>query len=175
LAGGTLHPIAFDDILAARVREVLTGRARLTERKMFGGVAFLLDGHMCCGLAGDDLMLRVGPERYEEALSRPHARPMDFTGRPFTGYVYVAPAGLRTTRALRAWVDARRPTSCPCPPIGRASARSRVTPRDDGEPSITAADLRPGSMSTIRVGDEAVGPRNCCGFDRRHATSARLR
>lgn len=97
--------MAFDEILAARVREALTGRARLTERKMFGGIAFMLDGHMCCGLVGAELMVRVGPEGYEDALSRPNARPMDFTGRPFTGYVYVAPTGLRTTRALQAWVD----------------------------------------------------------------------
>jgi TfoX/Sxy family transcriptional regulator of competence genes len=96
--------MAFDEILPARVREALTGRGRLTERKMFGGVAFMLNGYMCCGLVGEDLMLRVGPEGYRAALARPHARPMDFTGRPFTGYVYVAPDGLRTTRALHAWV-----------------------------------------------------------------------
>jgi TfoX/Sxy family transcriptional regulator of competence genes len=97
--------MAFDEILAARLRDALTGRARLTERKMFGGIAFMLDGHMCGGLVGEDLMVRVGPEGYPAALRRPHARPMDFTGRPFTGYVYVAPAELRTTRALRAWVE----------------------------------------------------------------------
>jgi hypothetical protein len=97
--------MAYDEILAARVRDALTGRARLTEREMFGGIAFMLDGHMCCGLVGAELMVRVGPEGYEEELSRPHVRPRDFTGRPFTGYVHVAPAGLRTTRALQAWVE----------------------------------------------------------------------
>lgn len=59
---------------------------------------------MFCGIANDDLMVRVGPERYEESLRKPHVRPMDFTGRPMKGYVYVGPAGRRTDAALRAWV-----------------------------------------------------------------------
>ena len=118
--------MAFDEILAARVRDALTGRARLTERKMFGGIAFMLNGHMSCGLVGDDLMVRVGPEGYEDALCRPHARPMDFTGRPFTGYVYVAPAGLRTTRALRAWVERAADYVLALPPH---RPRKRAKPR----------------------------------------------
>jgi TfoX/Sxy family transcriptional regulator of competence genes len=97
--------MAFDEILAARVREALTGRGRLTERKMFGGVCFMLEGHMCCGLSGPELMVRVGPEGYATAMARPHARAMDFTGRPLTGFVYVAAEGLRTSRMLDWWIE----------------------------------------------------------------------
>ncbi len=69
-----------------------------------GGVAFLQRGHMCVGIVGEELTVRVGPEAYEEALSLPHARRMDFTGRPLTGFVYVAPAGFAAQRDLAAWI-----------------------------------------------------------------------
>ena len=71
---------------------------------MFGGLAFMLSGNMLCGIAGDSLMARVGPRRYEEALARPHAREMDFTGRPLRGFVYVAPEGFESDADLAAWV-----------------------------------------------------------------------
>jgi hypothetical protein len=71
---------------------------------MFGGLCFMVAGAMCCGLTKSDLMVRVGPERYEEAVAQPHARPMDFTGRPLKGMVYVAPEGLRTRGSLERWV-----------------------------------------------------------------------
>jgi hypothetical protein len=96
--------VAYDDQLADRVRAALGEQPHLTERKMFGGLAFMLGGHMCCGIVGDDLMVRVGPDAYQQALSKPHARPMDFTGRPLKGMVYVAPAGLRTAKSLGGWV-----------------------------------------------------------------------
>ncbi len=83
---------------------VLTGRCAFAERRMFGGLAFMIDGHMGCGVVGDALMLRVGPDGYQDALARPHARPMDFTGRPLTGMVYVDPAGFRTEKALVSWI-----------------------------------------------------------------------
>lgn len=97
--------MAFDEALADRIRKVLGPRLELSEKKMFGGLAFLADGKMFCGLAKGELMLRVGPERYEEALAEPHARPMDFTGRPLKGYVYIAPAGIKTEKQLRRWVE----------------------------------------------------------------------
>ncbi len=97
--------MAYDEPLAERIRRALCPRAGITERKMFGGLAFLLGGKMFCGIVKDDLMVRVGPERYEEALGRPHVRPMDFTGRPMNGYVFVAPAGCSTEKAVRAWVE----------------------------------------------------------------------
>jgi TfoX/Sxy family transcriptional regulator of competence genes len=97
--------VAYDEALAARIRQALRPRVAFTEKEMFGGLAFLLDGKMFCGIVKDDLMVRVGPERYAEALAKPHARPMDFTGRPMKGYVFVAAAGCRTGRAVAAWVD----------------------------------------------------------------------
>jgi TfoX/Sxy family transcriptional regulator of competence genes len=95
--------VAYDEILADRVRDVLAGEPGLSERKMFGGLAFMLDGHMCCGLVGDRLMLRLGADEAARALRRPHVEPMDFTGRPMTGMVYIAADGVRG-RALRPWV-----------------------------------------------------------------------
>jgi TfoX/Sxy family transcriptional regulator of competence genes len=96
--------MAYSERLAERVRSALATHKRVTEKKMFGGLAFLVGGRMCCGIVGDTLMVRVGPERYAAALSRPHARPMDFTGRPLTGFVYVAPAGIRSRQALAKWI-----------------------------------------------------------------------
>ena len=95
----------YDERLATRVRAILARRRRITEKKMFGGLSFLAAGNMACGIVGDELMVRVGPARYADALARRHVREMDFTGRPLTGYVYVAPAGLRTRAALATWVD----------------------------------------------------------------------
>lgn len=99
--------MAYDERLADRVRGVLLTDAGLTERRMFGGLAFMLDGHMCCGIVGDELMLRLGVDGADAALQRPHVRPMDFTGKPMTGMVYVAPEGLGGA-ALRRWVERAR-------------------------------------------------------------------
>lgn len=89
------------------MRTVLADEAHLIERKMFGGLAFMVDGHMCCGIVGDRLMLRLGAERADAALDRPHVLPMDFTGRPLTGMVYVELGGLRGA-ALACWVGEAR-------------------------------------------------------------------
>ncbi len=97
--------MAYDEGLAQRVREALTERRDLTEKKMFGGLCFLLGGNMCCGIVGDELMLRVGPEAYEEVLGRDHAREMDFTGRALRGMVYVGVDGIRTDDALESWLE----------------------------------------------------------------------
>ena len=97
--------MAYDEQLAERVRAVLAGQSGLTERKMFGGLAFMLAGNMCVGVAQDQLMVRLGRDLYEEALTRPYAAPMDFTGRPMKGFVYVTPGGISTPAALGEWVD----------------------------------------------------------------------
>ena len=97
--------MAYDEELAARVREALAASEAVTEKQMFGGIAFMLGGNMCCGVVKNDLMVRLGDERGKQALTRPHARPMDFTGRPMKGFIYVGPDGLRTGEALRAWVE----------------------------------------------------------------------
>jgi TfoX/Sxy family transcriptional regulator of competence genes len=96
--------MAYDAKLADRIRHALAGETHVVQKRMFGGLAFLLNGHMCCGVVGSELMLRVGPDAFAAALGRPHARPMDFTGRPLTGFVYVEPAGLRSAQALARWV-----------------------------------------------------------------------
>jgi TfoX/Sxy family transcriptional regulator of competence genes len=97
--------MAFDEQLADRIRAVTRARSDIEERKMFGGLAFLVRGHMCCGIVGSDLMVRVGPDGFEDALAEAHVRPMDFTGRPSKGMVYVAPPGIRTASALRKWIE----------------------------------------------------------------------
>lgn len=96
--------MAFDEAVAGRVREALAGAPDVVEKKMFGGIAFMVRGNMCCGVIGDRLMLRVGPAGYEAALSRPHARPMDFTGRPMKGMVYVEPGGFASVGDLKKWI-----------------------------------------------------------------------
>ena len=97
--------MAYDERLAERIRISLSGRKGMTERHMFGGIAFLLRGNMCCGVIQDLLMLRLGPEGAERALARPHAREMEFTGRPMKGMVYILPEGVRTERQLQGWVE----------------------------------------------------------------------
>jgi len=96
--------MAYDEGLAERVREVIATRGALSERKMFGGIAWMLHGNMAVGIVGDDLMVRVGPDAHEAALEEPHARTMDFSGRPMKGYVYVAPSGVAADNDLAAWV-----------------------------------------------------------------------
>lgn len=96
--------MAYDERLAQRIREVLATRSDVVEKKMFGGLAFMLRGNMCCGVTRDDMMVRVGPEAYEEALALPHAREMDFTGKPLKGFVYVGQEGFESDDDLLAWV-----------------------------------------------------------------------
>ncbi len=96
--------MAYDERLADRIRRAVGPRDDVSEKKMFGGVAFLLDGKMFCGIVGSDLMVRVGRERYEAALRKAHTRPMDFTGRPLPGYVYVSGAGCRGA-SLANWIE----------------------------------------------------------------------
>ena len=98
-------PMAYDEATAARVRAILAkGGHEVVEKQMFGGVCFMVRGHMCCGFANQSLMLRVGKAAYPDALDRPHARPMTFTGRPLEGFVYVDPPGYKTDAALASWI-----------------------------------------------------------------------
>lgn len=96
--------MAYDEDLADRVRGVLPGDSAVDERKMFGGLAFLLHGHMFCGVVRDTLMLRLGTDGTARALTQAHVREMDFTGRPMKGMVFVDPPGLQGDR-LAHWVD----------------------------------------------------------------------
>jgi hypothetical protein len=96
--------MAYDEGLATRVRETIGGEPGLIEKKMFGGLAFMIDGNLALGIVGDDLMARVGPDAYQAALMRPHARQFDMTGRPMTGWVLVDAAGLEDDAAYEEWV-----------------------------------------------------------------------
>ena len=97
--------MAYDEGLAERVREMLSDAPDVTEKNMFGGLCILIAGNMCCGILEENLMARVGPGQYDECLSLPYAREMDFTGRPMKGMVYVAPEGIAEDTDLKAWID----------------------------------------------------------------------
>jgi TfoX/Sxy family transcriptional regulator of competence genes len=90
--------------LAERIETILKGKHGITQRKMFGGVCFMLHGNMVCGTVKGKLMARVGSEYQEKALKLKHVRPMDFTGKPLKGMIYVLPAGIRTKANLEKWV-----------------------------------------------------------------------
>jgi flagellar biosynthesis GTPase FlhF len=96
--------MAFDEGLGHRIREMLNGRRDTHEKHMFGGLAFMVRGHMAVGIVGDVLMVRVGVDDYDAALRAPHARAMDFTGRSLTGFVYVDPPGIEEDEDLRRWL-----------------------------------------------------------------------
>lgn len=96
--------MAYDEELAGRVRALLGCRKEVTERRMFGGLAFLVNGHMACGVQGDCLVLRLGPEGAAAALRRRYARPMDFTGKPLASMVYIEAEGCRRDVDLRSWL-----------------------------------------------------------------------
>lgn len=96
--------MAYDGTAAERVRKALKGQRGFSERKMFGGIAFLLNGNMCCGIMGRDLVLRLGNEEAVKALRETHTREMDFTGKPMRSMVFVGPAGYSTDRDLSGWV-----------------------------------------------------------------------
>ena len=98
--------MAYDTQLETRLRAVIPSAPDISDKAMFGGLAFLTDGKMFIGIVKDDLMVRVGPDAHVEALKAPHVRPMDFNGKPMKGYVYVAPAGTKTSKAIEPWVTA---------------------------------------------------------------------
>ena len=99
--------MAYNQSIADRVFEAVTELAPVdvVEKKMFGGVAYMVQGNMCVGVNGDLLMVRVGADNYESVLAQPHAQEMDFTGRPMRGFVAVPPAGIATRDALDAWIQ----------------------------------------------------------------------
>ena len=96
--------MAYDEALANRIRSALADDTTVSEKQMFGGVAFLHRGHMFAGVSGASLMARVGKDNYADSLARKHAREMDFTGKPMQGYVFVDGPGIRTENQLRFWL-----------------------------------------------------------------------
>ena len=108
--------MAYDEALAERIRQTLGGRDAVSERKMFGGIAFMVGGNMACGVIRQDLMVRVGPDAHDAAVAEPHVRPMDFGDRPMRGMVYVDPDGVRSDDELARWVDAGATFAASLPP-----------------------------------------------------------
>jgi TfoX/Sxy family transcriptional regulator of competence genes len=96
--------VAYDEDLADRIRGALEDTDDVSERKMFGGIAFMVAGNMACGVIGDELMLRIGEQAADAALDEPHTRPMDFTGRPMKNMIYVEAPGIAADADLAAWV-----------------------------------------------------------------------
>ena len=97
--------MAYDEGVAARIRQALSGKENLTEKKMFGGLAFLLNGNMLVGVMANRLLVRTGPKEHGNALKRPHAGPMTFTGKPMRGFVVVEPPGFANGQDLRGWIS----------------------------------------------------------------------
>lgn len=95
--------MGYNEALAEKVRDLLGENDGLTEKQMFGGLAFMLNGNMACGVVGEELMVRVGPENYDNALSERYTRPMDYTGRPLKGMVYVEEDAI--AQDLDGWVN----------------------------------------------------------------------
>ncbi|MBE8472277.1 TfoX/Sxy family protein [Streptomyces justiciae] len=108
--------MAYDEGLAERIRERLGTDPAVTEKRMFGGVAFLYDGNMAVGVTGDDLMVRVGPDATDTALARPGTRVFDMTGRPMRGWIVVDGAAVAEDDALGAWLDEGRNFAASLPP-----------------------------------------------------------
>lgn len=97
--------MAYDESVAARVRAVMKRRKSVGEQKLFGGVAFMLSGHMCCGVLNDELVVRLGNDGVLDALEEDHTRPFDFTGRVIKSMLYVEPDGFVTESSLKEWTD----------------------------------------------------------------------
>lgn len=108
--------MAFDAKLAARIRRRLGKRAGLVEKQMFGGVAFLLNGNMCCGVHGEEMIVRLAPEDTAKALAQANTHRFDLTGRPMQGWILVKPKGLATAAALGKWIGIASRYAASLPP-----------------------------------------------------------
>jgi TfoX/Sxy family transcriptional regulator of competence genes len=108
--------MAYDEKLADRVRDLLSARSEVSERKMFGGIAFMVAGNMACGVLGEELIVRLGDEEGEKALTEEGVRPFDFTGKPMKGIVYVSPERVTDDAGLTEWVDAGADFAASLPP-----------------------------------------------------------
>jgi TfoX/Sxy family transcriptional regulator of competence genes len=121
--------MSYDEALAARVREAIVAIPQIDEKAMFGGVAFLLDGKMFAGIVNRSLMVRVGLEREAEALTQPHVRPMDFTGRPMRGYVFVDEEGCSSLEDVERWTALGMAFTSTLPAKAKTSRTSKATKR----------------------------------------------
>ena len=100
-----MRAVAYNEELAGRVRAELADRTDVEEKKMFGGLTFMVAGQMCCGVLKNDLIVRVEPAVFDDLVAQPHVRPFDFSGRPMQGMVYVENSGLGDPEVLRTWVQ----------------------------------------------------------------------
>jgi hypothetical protein len=121
--------MAYDETTAERVRQLFSGRADVVEKKMMGGLCFMMNGHMCCSVSGrGGLLVRVGADAFQSMLGEPHVVPMGMGGRTMTGFVRVGPDGYRTDAGLKKWVKrgvdfvATMPSRAPA----RKTARSKA-------------------------------------------------
>lgn len=124
--------MAYDEKTAERVRELLSGRPDVAERKMMGGLCFMVRGNMCCSVSGrGGLMVRVGADAQDAALTEPHVRPIEMAGRTMTGFVHIAPEGCHTTASLKAWLDRALDfvTTLPAKSSSKASPRREAKER----------------------------------------------
>lgn len=155
--------MAQDAQLAQRIRTALANRSDVAEKAMFGGICFLLHGNMAAGTTQGRLVLRVGPEGHDDAMAQPHAQPMDFTGKPMRGFLFVAPEGVTTDAALGQWLSRatayvdtlpakavkapkpRKAKAAPGKANGKAKAQGKAAPLDTpftGFPKEAFAFLR---------------------------------
>jgi TfoX/Sxy family transcriptional regulator of competence genes len=164
--------MAYDEKLAARVRNLLADRPDITERRMFGGLTSMVRGHMCCGVQGGELILRLGPDGADEALASPHARPMNFTGRPLTGFVTVSRNGLsgqalaRCVERAVAWAESQPPQS-PRSDAGPRRLQRAARAADDPMTGRIAARAgsRPGRTGRRLAQSSKWEPANRYGLD----------
>jgi TfoX/Sxy family transcriptional regulator of competence genes len=96
--------MAYDEALAQRIRAALNDVPGVVEKKMFGGIGFLLQGNMACGVNGANLIVRISPDSYAAAINQPFVRPFDMTGRPMKGWVVVDSGGVRSADDLKRWI-----------------------------------------------------------------------
>ena len=120
--------MAFDETLAKQVRKHFDGRRDFVEKHMFGGVCFMIRGRMCCGIIDSSLMVRLDPDVADRVADQPYVRPMDFTGKPMRGYLFVDPEGIATPKALKSWVD-RCVTHIETMPVKKAKSPARKPKR----------------------------------------------
>src|SRR5262245_12046342 len=99
-----MRAVAYNEELASRVRAALASRTDVEEKKMFGGLSFMVAGQMCCGVLKDDMVVRIEPADYEALVARPNVRPFDFSGRPMQGMLYVSNTALAEDTVLAEWV-----------------------------------------------------------------------
>jgi len=142
--------MAYDVHLADRVRSILQGAGEFCEKKMFGGLAFMVNGHMCCGVLKTDLVLRLTPEQAAAALRQPNTRSMDFTGKPMKSMIYVSATGTDSDKALATWVQSAVTLARSMPE--KTNARRAVPARRITSSGLAARGTRiPKSASTKEV------------------------